>query len=85
MIIGIMAIGIGAIMTGCNRQIVDLTYNYTYGYVQLPNGKYVEGEVSSWKDYPNGDQIQIVINGVTYFTDTTRAVLTTDQGEKNDQ
>ena len=46
------------------------------------NGKYVEGEVSSWKDYPNGDQIQIVINGITYFTDTTRAVPTTDKGEK---
>lgn len=82
MIIGIMAIGIGAIITGCNRQIVDLTYNYTYGYVQLPNGKCVEGEISSWKDYYDGDQIQIVIDGVTYFTDTTRVVLTTDKGEK---
>lgn len=65
------------IMTGCNKQIVDLTYNYTYGYVELPNGKCVEGEISAWKDYDDGDQIQVVINGVTYFTDTTRVVLTT--------
>lgn len=65
------------IMTGCNKQIVDLTYNYTYGYVELPNGECVEGEISTWKDYDDGDQIQVVINGVTYFTDTTRVVLTT--------
>lgn len=65
------------IMTGCNKQIVDLTYNYAYGYVELPNGECVEGEISTWKDYDDGDQIQVVINGVTYFTDTTRVVLTT--------
>lgn len=65
------------IMTECNKQIVDLTYNYTYGYVELPNGECVEGEISTWKDYDDGDQIQVVINGITYFTDTTRVVLTT--------
>ena len=78
LIAGMLAIGMGAIMTGCNRQIIDLTYNYTYAYIELPNGEYIEGKVSSWRDYDDGDQIQVVINGVTYFTDTTRVVLTTD-------
>lgn len=73
----ILVIGMTFIMTGCNKQIIDTTYKYTYGYVELPNGKCVEGKVSSWKDYDDGDQIQVVIDGVTYFTDTTRVVLTT--------
>lgn len=54
-----------------------MTYNYTYGYVELPNGECVEGTVDSWTDYDNSDQIQVKIDGVTYFTNTTRVVLTT--------
>ena len=62
-------------MTACNYQMVDLTYHYNYAYISLPNGECVEGEVSSWKDFEDGDQIQVVIDGVTYLTDTTRCVL----------
>ena len=60
---------------GTNKQIVDFTYNFNYAYILLPNGECVEGEVESWKDFEDGDQLQIKINGVTYLTDTTRAVL----------
>lgn len=28
-----------------------------------------------WTDFEDGDQLQIIINGVVYLTDTTRAVL----------
>lgn len=64
-------------LSGCNKQVIDISYKFTYAYIELPNGKCVEGKVSSWKDYDDGDQIQVVIDGVTYFTDTTRIVLTT--------
>lgn len=64
------------LLSGCsNKQFIDVTYNYNYAYISLPNGECVEGKVTSWKDYEDGDQIQIVIDGVTYLTDTTRAVL----------
>lgn len=76
-ILFIITTAIYIITTGCNKQNVDLTYKHTYGYIELPNGECVEGEISTWKDYDDGDQIQVVINGVTYFTDTTRVVLTT--------
>lgn len=70
---GFLAVSLSA----CNMQLVDMTYNYTYGYVELPNGECVEGTVDSWTDYDDSDQIQVKIDGVTYFTDTTRVVLTT--------
>lgn len=70
---GFLAVSLSA----CNKQLMDTTYNFTYGYVELPNGECVEGTVDSWTDYDDSDQIQVKIDGVTYFTDTTRVVLTT--------
>lgn len=67
-----------AMLCGCNAQIIDLTYSYEYGYVKLPNGEVVEGRVSSWKDYDNGDVVQIVIDGKTYLTHYENVVLISD-------
>lgn len=73
----ILSVFLAVSLSACNMQLLDTTYNYTYGYVELPNGECVEGTVDSWTDYDNSDQIQVKIDGVTYFTDTTRVVLTT--------
>lgn len=61
--------------TGCTRSVVDMTYNFTYGYVMLPNGKVVEGTVQSWTDFEDGDQLQVKIDGKTYLTHSTNVVL----------
>lgn len=70
-----------ATLTACNYQFMDTTYDYNYAYILLPNGECVEGKVDSWLDYADGDQLQIVIDGVTYLTDTTRAVLVVKKEE----
>ncbi len=67
-----------AMLCGCNAQIIDLTYSYEYGYVKLPNGEVIEGAVSSWKDYDNGDVVQVVIGGKTYLTHYENVVLVSD-------
>ena len=61
-----------------NVQLVDTTYSYEYAYITLPNGKFVEGKVSSWKDYENSDVVQVVINGKTYLTHYSNVVLVSD-------
>lgn len=66
-------------MSACNRQMIDLTYNYKYAIITLPNGEIVEGEVESWKDFDDGDQLQITINGVTYLTHSTDVILMTKE------
>lgn len=71
----ILALMLAFSMMGCNMQVVDLTYSYNYAYIEMPNGSCVEGVVDSWKDFEDGDQLQVVIDGVTYLTDTTRCVL----------
>lgn len=62
------------VLNGCNYEL-DFNYTYDYGYILLPNGEYVEGKVETWSNYEDCEQIQVVIDGTTYLTDTTRCVL----------
>ena len=65
-------------VSGCNKQMVDLTYSYEYAIIGLPNGEVVEGKVSSWTDFEDGDQIQVKINGKTYLVHSSNVVLISD-------
>ena len=69
------AICVGILMTGCNRQIVDTTLTFDKTIISLPNGEIVEGKVTSWKDYADGDQIQVKINGKTYLVHSSNVAL----------
>ena len=64
-----------ALLAGCNKQMVDLTYSYEYAIIGLPNGEVVEGKVSSWTDFEDGDQIQVRIDGKTYLVHSSNVVL----------
>ena len=66
------------LLAGCNKQLVDLTYSYEYAIIGLPNGETVEGKVSSWTDFEDGDQLQIKINGKTYLVHSSNVVLISD-------
>ena len=63
------------LLVGCNKQIVDLTYSYEYAILSLPNGEVVEGKVTSWTDFSDGDQIQVTIDGKTYLVHSSNIVL----------
>ena len=62
-------------LSGCNKQVVDLTYSYERAIISLPNGEIIDGKVQSWTDYEDGDQIQVKINGVTYLVHSSQVVL----------
>lgn len=66
------------VLAGCNKQMVDLTYSYEYAIIGLPNGEVVEGKVSSWTDFEDGDQIQVKIDGKTYLVHSANVVLISD-------
>ncbi|MBQ8200420.1 MAG: hypothetical protein IJZ74_01490 [Clostridia bacterium] len=62
--------------TACgNRAMFDTNYTFTRAMIALPDGTYIEGPVESWRDYDDGDQLQVTINGVTYLTHATNVVL----------
>lgn len=60
---------------GCNKQIIDLDYNFNYAIIFLPNGEKIEGEVTAWNDYDQSDMIQVKIDGVVYFTHSSNVIL----------
>ena len=74
-LLALVAIVSCAVLAGCNKQMVDLTYSYEYAIIGLPNGEVVEGKVSSWTDYEDGDQLQVKINGKTYLVHSSNVVL----------
>ncbi len=76
----VLALGMVISMSGCgNRQMIDLTYNYKYAVISLPNGNIVEGAVESWRDYDDGDQLQVTVDGVTYLLHAANVALMTEE------
>lgn len=70
-----IALFVGAI-SGCgNRQIIDTTKTFQKAILALPNGEIIEGEVDSWRDYEDSDQIQVEIEDVTYLVHSSNVVL----------
>lgn len=69
------------ILVGCgNRPIFDTTYTYHYAQIKLPDGKLVEGRVKEWRDYEDGDQLQVKFeDGTTYLTHASQVVLSTGE------
>lgn len=61
-----------------NKNLLDFTYTFNHAILSLPDGSIVEGQVESWKDFEDGDQIQVKINGVTYLVHSSNVVLMAD-------
>lgn len=63
------------LLTGCNKQLVDTTYSYDTAVISLPDGTTVCGKVESWKDYGDGDQIQVKVDGDMYLVHSANVAL----------
>lgn len=49
-------------LTGCNRQFFDTQYKFDHIYIFEKNETY---EVKSWRDFEDGDQIQVTLEDGT--------------------
>lgn len=64
------------LLSGCgNKDVFDTVYSFDYAFIKLPNGEVVEGKVQSWRDYEDGDQLQIKIDDTIYLCHSINAVL----------
>lgn len=73
-----LVIVVVGLFCGCNMQMVDFTYEFDRAIVYLPNGEVIEGEVQSWLDFEDGDQIQVKIDGKTYLVHSSNIVMIAD-------
>lgn len=67
------------VATGCsNKAIFDTAFNFRHAVIYTPGGEiYTEGKVDNWKDFEDGDQIQVTINGNTYLTHSSLVIMST--------
>ena len=63
------------VLCSCNMQIMDTTYKFDKAIISLPNGEIIEGDVQSWLDFEDGDQIQVKINDTTYLVHSSQIVM----------
>lgn len=68
-------------LTACrigNRDIgFDTKQTFRWAIIQLGNGELIEGPVDSWRDFQESDVVQVTIEGITYLTHYSNAILTT--------
>lgn len=65
-----------AMLAGCgNKQVFDTTLRFDRAIISLPDGQVVSGNVQSWTDYEDGDQIQVKIDGTTYLVHSANIAL----------
>lgn len=63
-------------LTGCgNRDMFDTVYTYNEAVLSMADGTIVRGKVQSWRDYEDGEQIQVKIDGVTYLVNSVNITL----------
>lgn len=72
----VLVIALTLVLSGCNAQFVDTVWSYKEAYIRLYDGKYVHGNVVSWKDWEDSDVIQVTLdNGNTYYSHASNIVL----------
>lgn len=63
-------------LVGCgNKTVFDTTYTFNKAIIQMPDGENIKGDVQTWNDYDDDDQIQVKIDGVTYLVHSSNVVL----------
>ena len=58
-----------------NKDYFDTVRTYNEAVIAMPDGTVVSGEVQNWRDYEEGDQIQVKIDGITYLVHSSDIVL----------
>lgn len=53
----------------------DTTWTFDRAIFTLPDGTVIDGKVQTWKDFEDGDQIQVRVNDVTYLVHSSDIVL----------
>ena len=68
----ILGILVGLVISACNRQVLDLNFNFKYAQIKDVGTI----EISSWRDYEDSDMIQVTgKDGCVYLTHSSNVIL----------
>lgn len=65
------------VLTGCgNKDLFDTVYTYNYAIVDFLDGNVEKINVKQWRDYEDGEQIQIIAkDGTVYLVNSVNCIL----------
>ena len=67
-------------LTGCNQTIIDTNYTFDRAIVVLNDGTKIEIQIKEWRDYSDGEQLQIKgKDGKTYLVSSFNTILIKDE------
>lgn len=66
-------------LCACNYDLIDTHYDFRYAVIQRYDGEQLI-EIAQWKDFEDGDQIQITsTDGITYILHSSQVILLSDK------
>lgn len=78
-IITVVVVALGVVFYYANfngYKVIDINYHFDYAYIYVPNGAVIEGEIESWTDSADGEQLTITLkDGRTYLTNSVNCLL----------
>lgn len=65
------------LLTACgNQQLIDTTYTFNKAMIKLQDGTVTTVDIQSWRDFEDGDQVQIkTTDGTTYLVHSSNCTL----------
>lgn len=59
----------------CNKQVIDLNYNFTRAYVKVGE-TWIDIEISKWTDFEDGEQLQLTLkDGTVMLVSSINCIL----------
>lgn len=63
------------VLSGCNKQIIDLNLKFTNAYVKIGE-EWVDLKIFTWTDYEDGEQIQLKLtDGTVLIVHSANCIL----------
>ena len=77
LMIVIIVVVLTTMLSACgNKALFDTTYKFDYAIVEFPGGSVEKIKIKNWRDYEDGEQIQIVAtDGTAYLVNSVNCVL----------
>lgn len=71
-----LLIAMTVMLSACgNYQYFDTQFSFNRAQIKLQDGTVVSGAVEKWRDYEDGDQVQVTIDGITYLVHIANCTL----------
>jgi len=75
-LLGLIFLGVIGALSSCNYQMADFNYEFDYAYISFGDGTVKKVEIRSWRDYEDGEQIQVTdTDGNVYLVSSFNCVL----------